>query len=65
VFGEIIEVFNGKLDILVNNAGITKRHKPEEFPRGRLGCRDECQSECLFGFLAQLAGSGYVAGGLW
>lgn len=32
-FDEIIKVFDGRLDILINNAGITRRHKPEDFPR--------------------------------
>ena len=55
VFGEIIEVFNGKLDILVNNAGITKRHKPEEFPREDWDAVMNVNLNAVW-FLAQLAG---------
>lgn len=33
VFDEIMQTFDGRADILVNNAGITRRHRPEEFPR--------------------------------
>lgn len=33
VFAEVMKAFDNHIDILINNAGITRRHKPEVFPR--------------------------------
>lgn len=55
VFEEVMGAFNGKLDILVNNAGITKRHKPEEYPREDWDAVIDVNLNAVW-FLSQLAG---------
>ena len=55
VFGEVMQAFDGHLDILVNNAGITRRHKPEEFPREDWDAVINVNMNAVW-FLSQLAG---------
>lgn len=55
VFGEVEKAFDGKIDILVNNAGITRRHKPEEFPREDWDAVLAVNLNAVW-FLSQLAG---------
>ena len=45
----------GHIDILVNNAGITRRHKPEEFPREDWDAVINVNMNAVW-FLSQLAG---------
>lgn len=51
---EILALY-GKIDILVNNAGITRRHKPEEFPREDWDAVINVNMNAVW-FLSQLAG---------
>lgn len=55
VFGKIMTAFGGHLDILINNAGITRRHKPEEFPREDWDAVIDVNLNAVW-FLCQLAG---------
>ena len=55
VFQKIMASFDSKLDILINNAGITKRHKPEEFPREDWDAVMAVNLNAVW-FLSQLAG---------
>ena len=55
VFGEVMEAFGGRLDILVNNAGITRRHRPEVFPREDWDAVISVNLNAVW-FLSQLAG---------
>ena len=50
-----MQVFDGRIDILVNNAGITRRHKPEEFPREDWDAVINVNMNAVW-FLSQLAG---------
>ena len=55
VFSEVMQAFDGHIDILVNNAGITRRHKPEEFPREDWDAVINVNMNAVW-FLSQLAG---------
>ena len=53
-FAEVVKEY-GRIDILVNNAGITRRHKPEEFPREDWDAVINVNMNAVW-FLSQLAG---------
>lgn len=55
VFAAIEKKFDGRIDILVNNAGITRRHRPEDFPREDWDAVIGINLNSVW-FLSQLAG---------